>query len=209
MPDLSTFDTEYRPRSYFVTEPGIAVLSRIKGAERRNLVRALGPEGVPPEVSAESLSEADREAAGAIHPSLMGGEYLPDLQPEEVEIARYELDSVTGDVISLRARWEGGKIRYEMVDEYDEQYDISPESSAEPLTFEQLVQLMDREGLPNRVRDNNYECEHDRAAAERLVTMVRVTSEFYPELTCYYDIQAGEWLAEKLAELEEDEEGDE
>ena len=205
MPDLRIFDPEYRPRSYFVTEPETAMLSRIKGAERRNLVRLFGTEGVPPEVSAESLSEEDREASGSIHPSLMGGEYLPDLEPDEVEVARYELESVTADVISLRARWERGKIRYEMVDEYEEKYDISPKSSAKPLTFKKLVQLINREGLPNRVRDSNYECEYDRAAAERLVSMVRVTSEFYPELECYYDIQADEWLAEKLRELGEGE----
>lgn len=205
MPDLSIFDTEFRPRSYFVTEPETALLSRIKGAERRNLVRLFGTEGVPPEVSAESLSEEDREASGSIHPSLMGGEYLPDLEPEEVEIARFELESVTADVISLRARWKHGRIRYEMVDEYDEKYDIAPKSSAKPLMFKKLVQLIDREGLPDRVRDNNYVHEGCRAAAERLVSMVRVTSEFYPELNCYYDIQADEWLAEKLEELDEDE----
>jgi hypothetical protein len=139
MPDLSIFDTDFRPRSYFVTEPETAVLSRIKGAERRNLVRLFGTEGVPPEVSAESLSEEHREAAGRVHPSLMGGEYLPDLEPEEVEIARFDLESVTADVIRLRARWERGKIRYGMVDEYDEKYDVSPKSSAKPLTFKKLV----------------------------------------------------------------------
>jgi len=206
MPDLSIFDTDFRPRSYFVTEPEIALLSRIKGAERRNLVRELGTEGVPPEVCAESLSEEDREMAGAIHPSLMGGEYLPDLGADEVEIARYELESVTGDVISLRARWTGGRIRYRMVDEYGEKYDISPKSSARPLTFKKLVQLIDGEGLPDRVRNNNYECEcGDRAAAKRLVNMVSVTSEFYPDLECYYEAQADEWLQEKLKEFEDDE----
>jgi hypothetical protein len=34
--------------------------------------------------------------------------------------------------------------------------------------------------------------------------MVRVTSEFYPELNCCYDIQADEWLAEKLEEFGEE-----
>jgi hypothetical protein len=202
MPDLSIFNTEFRPRSYFVTDPETAVLARIKGAERRDTVRLFGIANVPPDVAAESLEHDQREAAGAFHPSLMGGEYLPDLGDNEVEIARFELESVTSDVISLRARWQGGRIRYRMVDEYDEKYDISPRSSAKPLTFKKLVQLIDREGLPDRVRDNNYCCEGDRAAAERLVTMVRVSSEFYPELECYYDIQAGEWLAEKLRELE-------
>jgi len=39
-----------------------------------------------------------------IHPSFMGGEYLPDYRRDEIEIARIELESTTSDVISVRAR---------------------------------------------------------------------------------------------------------
>ena len=102
---------------------------------------------------------------------------------------------MTADVLSLRARWERGKIRYRMVDEYEEKYEISPESSDEPLTFLEMVQLIDQEGLPDRVRNMNYECQLDRAAAERLATIVHTTSEFYPELEGYYEIQADAWMA--------------
>ena len=34
----------------------------------------------------------------------MSGEYLPDFEGDEVEIARVTLASVTGDVVSIRAR---------------------------------------------------------------------------------------------------------
>ncbi len=132
------------------------MLARIKGAERRSVARLVGIENVPFEVAAGSLEHADREAAGAFHPALMGGEYLPDLGSNEVEIARFELQSVTFDVISLRAR-----------------------------------------------RQSGWQC--DRAAAERLVSMVSVSSEFYPELGGYYDMQADEWLADRLGELEREE----
>lgn len=37
-------------------------------------------------------------------PSWMGGEYLPDSEPGEVEIARIVLQSTTMDVFSIRAR---------------------------------------------------------------------------------------------------------
>jgi len=50
-----------------------------------------------------------REGLGAIHPSFMGGEYLPGYRRNEVEIVRIELDSTTSDVISLRARPIGRK----------------------------------------------------------------------------------------------------
>ena len=117
MPDLEHYYTEYRPKSYFVTDPEIAVISRIKGAARRQAVRELGVLDVDPATRAESLEPEDREAAGRLHPSLMGGEYLPDLCDDEVEIARIELEAVRGDVISLRARWASGKLHYELIDE--------------------------------------------------------------------------------------------
>ena len=63
------------------------------------------------------------------------------------------------------------------------------------------MKLIDGEGLPKRVRDSNFGCEGDRHVAERLVTMVSVQSEFYPELWKYYEEDAEEWLAEKLEEL--------
>src|SRR5262249_4767409 len=69
-------------------------------------------------ILAESVTEAERVALGQHHPALMGGEYLPGYQDEEVEIARVSLQSTTGDVISIRARRDRGAIRYRVVDEY-------------------------------------------------------------------------------------------
>jgi hypothetical protein len=39
-----------------------------------------------------------RSALGRLHPSFMGGEYLPDRRDTEVEIARINIDSTTSDV---------------------------------------------------------------------------------------------------------------
>ena len=50
------------------------------------------------------LDDDARARLGAIHPMLMGGEYLPSFRQGEVEIARIALASVTGDVFSIRAR---------------------------------------------------------------------------------------------------------
>jgi hypothetical protein len=82
-----------------------------------------------PALAADELSDEDREGLGAIHPSFMGGEYLPGYRREEVEIVRIELDSVTSDVISLRARPIGRtrpQIAYSLVDEYQTEYGIRP-----------------------------------------------------------------------------------
>ena len=53
-----------------------------------------------------SLTEDERNRFGAIHPSFMGGEYLPDCNPSETEIARVKLRSTTQDLISIRATRE-------------------------------------------------------------------------------------------------------
>ena len=49
----------------------------------------------------------------------MGGNYLPDTEDGEVEIARIRIKSTTFDVTSVYARAEGGAIHYRVVDEYD------------------------------------------------------------------------------------------
>jgi TPR repeat protein len=136
-------------------------------------------------MAAESLSEDELDAVGRVHPSLMGGEYLPDLEAGEVEIARFELESVTADVISLRARRAEGKIHYRLVDEYDTQYEIEPTSSDEPLTFGELVELINniqREGdlWFQSLRDANRE------------GFIHVSSEYYPQLASYYESEAAE-----------------
>src|SRR6516165_2437391 len=67
------------------------ILSRVAGQERREALRRELAEGnldLPPELVACLLDEEDRNAIGRIHPAFMGGEYLPPLLDEEVEIAR-------------------------------------------------------------------------------------------------------------------------
>ena len=53
-----------------------------------------------------------REALGAIHPQLRSGEDLRPGSRDEVEIARITLDSVHGEVTSIRARLRSGRILY-------------------------------------------------------------------------------------------------
>ena len=65
-----------------------------------------------------SLDDESRQRLGHVHPHFIGGEYLPSYGRQEVEIARIELASTTSDVISLRARPAGSRIRYRIVDEY-------------------------------------------------------------------------------------------
>ena len=66
----------------------------------------------------DSLSDKERASLGKSHPTFMGGAYLPNYRSEEVEIARIELASTTSDVISLRARPSGSRIKCKLVDAY-------------------------------------------------------------------------------------------
>ena len=111
VPEVEDVDLGFTPRSYFTERDlGLTIPSDILGRARRDMARRLAADpsssadDVPPELLESVLSAAQRHALGAIHPSLMGGEYLPPLRKGEVEIARISLQSVTADQISLRAR---------------------------------------------------------------------------------------------------------
>jgi hypothetical protein len=112
MPDQQKYNMSYRPRSYW--KP--STLSEhygatVKGEMRRSIAKREAESGTLPDlILKHSLSESERQATGQLHPWAMGGEYLPDLAKNEVEIARVVLKSVTMDVISVRARREGDLI---------------------------------------------------------------------------------------------------
>ena len=124
LPEVPGIDLDFRPRSYF-WPLGIEthLLARVKGAERRAALRqqiAAGrQEPIPDVLVRSSLSETERLAIGNLHPAYMGGEYLPDLGQNEVEIARITIASVTQDVTSVLACRGKRRIYYRVVDEYE------------------------------------------------------------------------------------------
>jgi len=65
------------------------------------------------------ISDHDRKMLESIHPMYMGGNYLPDADEGEVEIARISIASTTCDVTSVYARFDKGMIHYRVVDEYN------------------------------------------------------------------------------------------
>ncbi len=89
-------DLDFRPVSYFPSREEAAAAAAAARRER-----------------------AAHRALGALHPSLMGGGYLPERGRREVEIASVSIRSTTGDVTSLYARPGRGRILYRMVDEYE------------------------------------------------------------------------------------------
>ena len=193
---------DYRPTTYW--DIPAVLLANIKGERRRQLIKRLAATGDLAELGTrwvvETLTEDEQNALAMIHPSFMGGEFLPDYPSGEVEIARVCLESLLADVISIRARRDGTQIRYRIVDEYKNDFEFAPTVTDTPLSLAELIHLMDTAsnpftdsvGLTNSFRDDNLEPGID---AETLVDFVRVSSLFYPQLEEYYRAEAKEWLA--------------
>jgi hypothetical protein len=220
-PDISY---GFRPFSYWVPPDstlGLA-LRNVKGRRRREMIRDFYEQGrldeLLPTLAADELSDEDRKRLGAIHPSFMGGEYLPGYRREEVEIVRIELESTTSDVMSLRARLVGRKrvrIEYRLVDEYETEYRLRPHRTIRPLTLEQLVTLLDSvdgdaaddewlvHGWVLSINECNRACGDGDPEPYRDFT--RVSSEFYPELSTHYERLFDRWV-EAYGSAEEDDE---
>ena len=120
-------DYSYRPESYLIVSDPLEVIAlNVKGTRRRQMIRDYWDAGAIDDLEqgllVDCLTEEDRASLGKIHPSFMGGEYLPDYAEGEVEIARIELDSTTADVISIRAKKDGDRIAYSIVDEYEAEF---------------------------------------------------------------------------------------
>ncbi len=148
---MSTYpgiDYAQRPNSYLEDPDALtAVLRNVQGTERQAMIRAYWQSGWMEELDdqllAETLSPTARKALGRIHPVLMGGEYLPGYRRGEREIARIELQSMTSDVISIRARPTGARIAYRIVDEYQAKFSLGRLTSRRPLTLRDLLGLIE------------------------------------------------------------------
>ena len=195
-------DLDYRPASYFWPH-GLAthLLARVKGAARKAALKDLIDAGrldeVPAFLAKSALSEAERRAIGRIHPALMGGEYLPDLDATEIEIARISIRSTTGDVTSLYARRGEGCIHYRVVDEYDGDTltGDNERSSDKPLTLGELLEFFTATWPFMDVLEMNYE-----GNLEGKLGFFRGQSEFYDE----FDALLRERVCAAYVESQED-----
>jgi len=215
MPDKNNYDLDYRPESYWdCSQEGF---TNIKGDVRRQVLFGAIETGELDVLSgsllSNGLSDGERRYLGSLHPAFMGGEYLPGYQASELEIARASLESVTGDVISFRARMlDDGKIAYRIVDEYESKFSCLPATSKKPLMMGELISLIDSTGreyepdatpsLTSYFRDVNYYCDTTLENLETLVHFVHVSSLYYPELQGWYEEEAWEWYLDRFVELE-------
>jgi hypothetical protein len=182
-PQDAKIDLDFRPPPYF-WPLGLDrhLLARVKGTKRKaglkRLIDAGRMDEVPEFLAESSLSEQDRRAIGLIHPSFMGGEYLPDIETKEVEIARIAIRSTTGDVTSVYARRGAGRIRYRVVDEYEGETLIgcTKRTSTKPLTLGAVYRLIVDAWQFMAVLEMNYEDDLDG-----MLGFFNGVSVFYPE----------------------------
>jgi hypothetical protein len=215
MPNRSNYDLSFKPNTYWDLRDVLThVDARVTGKVRKELVKHALQNGetVPLEYLKSSLSTDLKKTIGSIDPSFMGGEFLPELGENDVIIASINLKSTTSDVIAVIARLTAKGIEYRVEDEYmesypegEEHYKVQPNFSKEPLSFKELINLIDnaREGGGLIDCAKNYfpeepEEHYDFATAE---------SAFYPQLRDWYDESNNEWLEEKLELKRQKEQG--
>ena len=201
----------FRPKSYWDEDNVLQALLRdVKGAERRKMIKAYYEEGNFQELeeafTKASLSDEERFRLASIHPMFMGGEYLPDCNSNETEIARVTLRSTMQDVISIRAKGEDGELHYSVADEYDDhEFSLWTDSSLKPFTLKELIEFLDNSsqglgypgGLSLSYNNSNADSGLDRESLEDFTT---ISSEIYPQLEKHYDRVFADWVAEEQEE---------
>ena len=194
--ELSLEDLDFRPASYFwpITRETHLICS-IKGERRRELVRDALEQGLTPleaRYAAPALDDADRAALERLHPSFMGGEYLPDRRETEAEIARICVQSVTCDVVCVYARPVGERLHYRVVDEYGGETleGRCTRTSLRPLKLREVVRfLMGAWNIFDVLQRNDYDLN-------RMHDFVRPTSAFYPNFDRATWLEIEGWYAE-------------
>ena len=117
---------------------------------------------------------------GAIHPAFMGGQYLPDLGKNEMEIARLMIRSVTYDITALYARFENGRVYYRMADEYEGETLVEPTRlvADKPLSLGEMRGFfLSSYSLIECLEWNNFFWENGRTEA---LDFFEASSDFYP-----------------------------
>jgi hypothetical protein len=214
-------DYHFRPESYWAAarNPLEAALRNVKGRNRREMIKDYYEAGnldrLGESLLADTLDEASRKNLGLIHPTFMGGEYLPDYGRSEIEIARIELESTTNDLISLRARSSGSRIKYRLLDEYASEFRLPQQTSSRAFSLGELIQFLDSvERVDNS--DPNWDqfnfvlswnqCNLDCGAElESLRDFTLVSSDYYPDLASHYELAIAEWYEARLAEVSAEE----
>jgi hypothetical protein len=202
-----SIDLDYSPESYFwAHDSNIKLSSDIKGAERKALYERAINSGntflANSLIDQPILSSEQRTLLGQMHPNFMGGEYLPDLHSEEVEIARITIASTTRDVTCVYAKRGKNRIYYRVVDEYNGDTLVNPtRTSTHPLTLKHLTEFFLSSWNLLECLDFNFESDgYPRDVVHSFI--VDASSNFYAEFGTYVRFLVNEWLDKKESQDE-------
>ena len=212
-------DLAYRPKSYFwAYDNNIKLASDIKGAERKAMyeraLRSGDIELANSIISAPELTNEERKAHSGIHPAWMGGEYLPNLEAQEVEIARITIASTTQDVTCVYAKRGSSRIHYRVVDEYENMtLDERTRTSLRPLTLIELFDFFIKGWDLFCCLEANFS-DHGYHREEVQGFIVDASSSFYAEFGDLVTQRVDTWVDQRqeergLNELNSDDEDDE
>jgi hypothetical protein len=196
---MENIDLNYKPTSYFLLKKFGLLLGDIKGAERRiEVANSLesGKTDLDPILLKPKLSESERSYLGSIHPSFMGGEYLPDTEINEIEIARITIASTTQDVTCVYVKEEDGLLLYRIVDEYGGDTLDGPNElvSTEPLSLENLINFFLNGWDLFCCLDANFsDYNFDPCLVKGFI--VDASSNFYSQFGQLLDKRIDEWLS--------------
>ena len=205
------FNLEYAPASYFAdVNLETRLGSKINGEVRKQQVLESAKSKYPPPYLMKSkISDQQRFENSKLHPRHMGGEYLQELELNQVEICRVIIHSTMLDVTSIRATLVGNEYFFDVTDEYEMfRYNLPIKSQTAPLTTSQMITQIDNcsivevdatpecsaqyTGLMDPVLSLHLNAGRDPS---ELIDYISVDSAFYPELTGYYQNKINKFLA--------------
>ena len=177
-------DLDFKPSTYFVPRALEEFLvTKVKSDILRQKLITLVENGKREEFEnlLKSITDFPEIQSGleAIHPQFMGGNYLANLEPGEVEIARISINSTTLAVNCVYAKMHLGKICLRVVDEYGGETLNEPSELTveEPLTLGDVTNFFlnacELEGTLEANFGNDLESSLDFFTA---------SSDFYPNL---------------------------
>jgi hypothetical protein len=166
-------------------------------------------------ISVPELTNEERKAQSGIHPAWMGGEYLPNREAQEVEIARITIASTMQDVTCVYAKRSSSRIHYRVVDEYEDMtLDERTRTSLRPLTLIELFDFFIKGWDLFCCLEANFG-DHGYVREEVQGFIVDASSSFYAEFGDLVTQRVDTWVNQRreergLNELgSDDDEGDE
>ena len=196
-------DLNFRPDDYFLDllfeeQAGTKIFGEVR---RLAALRKVKSNYYPPELVGRKFHSYLKNNEGRKHPWLMGGEDLPDLYDNEIEIGRVVLRSSTLDVISLRVQKVDSIFHFRIVDEHEiNDYQLPHKMSNRPLNMLEVIENLDmclssqtineEQGI---IRPWFLEQLKNGNSFDEASKFITVHSVFYPNLENYYEEMKVDW----------------